>query len=121
MTGRLESLRERARLGLNEAAEELRGIVADEIVRLEVRRDEIKEAVEQPMLQDWQAGREIDLGPEATRLHRYEAAADRLFRSAWTKLERIRKEQGEPLIYRTARPAEPGPRPNPERDRVMRH
>jgi len=43
-------------------------------------------------------------------------AADRLFRSAWTKLERLRKESGEPFIQHcepgfaaehTARPAPP--------------
>ena len=52
-------------------------------------------------------------GPKGTRLHRYEAAADRLFRSAWTKLEHLRKERGEPLMPRCERgfAAEPAPRP----------
>ena len=77
------------------------------------------EAVEEPRLQGWCSGLEIDLGPEGTRLRRYEAAADRLFRSAWTKLERLRKERGEPLIPRAeprARPrARHHPRPRPRR------
>jgi hypothetical protein len=79
------------------------------------RREEAWEGVEQPRLQDWFSGLEIDLGPEGTRLHRYEAAADRLFRSAWTKLERLRKERGEPLIHRCERgfAAEHGTRPDP--------
>ena len=81
---------------------ELREIVADEIAELEQRDEEVWEGVEEPRLQDWQSGLEIDLGPEGTRLRRYEAAADRLFRSAWTKLERLRKERGEPLMPRSA-------------------
>src|SRR5271157_6286854 len=78
--------------------------------------DEAWEGVEQPRLQDWCSGLEIGLGPDGTRLRRYEMAADRLFRSAWTKLERLRKESGEPFIQHcepgfaaehTARPAPP--------------
>src|SRR5262249_14481421 len=38
------------------------------------------------------------LGPDGTRLRGYEAAAHRLFRSAWTKLEELRKERDEPLM-----------------------
>ena len=71
--------------------------------------EEVWEEIEQPRLRDWQAGVEIDLGAEGTRLRRYEAAADRLFRSAWRKLERLRKERGEPLMPRTER----GPAPEP--------
>ena len=59
------------------------------------------------------AGVEIDLGPEGERLHRYEMAADRLFRSAWTKLERLRKEHGLPLIPRRESMAAPEPAPRP--------
>src|SRR3954462_5212594 len=55
----------------------------------------------------------MDLGPEGTRLHRYEMAADRLFRSAWTKLERLRKEHGLPLIPRRESMAAPEPAPRP--------
>ena len=64
-------------------------------------------------MQDWCFGLEIDLGPEGTRLRRYEMAADRLFRSAWTKLERLRKERGVPLIHRSARVPAPEPAPRP--------
>jgi hypothetical protein len=59
---------------------------------------------------------DIDLGPEGTRPRRYEEAAGRLFRSAWTKLERLRKKRGEPLMPRAERrPAAPEPvaRPAP--------
>ena len=77
--------------------------------------------VEEPRLRGWQAGLEIDLGAEGTRLRRYEAAADRLFRSAWRKLERLRKERGEPLMPGTecglapepAAPCEPPAAPPP--------
>ena len=82
---------------------ELREIVAEEVAELEHRREEAWEGVEQPRLQDWCSGLEMDLGPDGTRLRRYEMAADRLFRSAWTKLERMRKERGEPLIQRCER------------------
>jgi hypothetical protein len=100
---RLESLRAEARSGSDKAAVELREIVAEQFAKLEERRDEAWEGVEQPRLQDWRSGLELDLGPEGTRLRRYEAAAERLFRSAWTKLERLRKESGEPLIFKTTR------------------
>jgi len=85
---RLESLRAQARSGSDEGVTQLREIVAKEVAELERRREEAWEGVEQPRLQDWCSGLEIDLGPEGTRLRRYEMAADRLFRSAWTKLER---------------------------------
>ena len=115
--GRLESLRAQARSGSDEAVTELREIIAEEVAELERRREEAWEGVEQPQLQDWCSGLEIDLGPEGTRLRRYEAAADRLFRSAWTKLERLRKERGEPLIHRCERGFAPehAPRPDPPR------
>ena len=100
--GWLESLREQARAGSDEAVTELRRIIADEVADLEERQEEAWKSVEEPMLQDWYSGLDIDLGPEGTRLRRYEAAADRLFRSAWTKLERIRTENREPLVYRHA-------------------
>jgi hypothetical protein len=100
---RLESLRAQAHSGSNEAVAELRAHIAHEVAELKQCREEARERVEEPLLEDWRAGLEIDLGPEGTRLRRYEAAADRLFRSAWTKLERLRQERGEPLIYRTAR------------------
>ena len=94
---------------------ELREIIAEEVAELEERREEAWEGVEEPRLQDWRSGLEMDLGPEGTRLRRYEMAADRLFRSAWTKLERLRKERGEPLIPRCERgfAAEPAARPDP--------
>ncbi len=71
--------------------------------------------VEQPRLQDLRSGLDIDLGPDGTRLRRYEMAAERLFRSAWTKLERLRKECDEPLIQYREREfaAEPVARPDP--------
>jgi hypothetical protein len=100
-TGRLSSLVAAARAGSDEAVTELREIVAAEIDELERKRDEVWNEVEQPMLQDWHSGQAIDLGPEGTRLRRYEMAADRLFRSAWTKLERLRKEAGKPLMPRS--------------------
>ena len=64
----------------------------------------------------------MDLGPDGTRLRRYEMAADRLFRSAWTKLERLRKERGEPLILLRQRgfAAEPAARPDPPADAGLR-
>ncbi len=79
---------------------ELREIVRDEIARLEQRDEEVWEAVEKPQLQDWCSGVDMDMGPEGTRLRRYEAAADRLFRSAWTKLQRLREASGQPMIHR---------------------
>ena len=97
-TARLESLHERSRSGSDEAVTELRQIVTEEVAELELQREDVWEAVEQPRLQDLCSGLEIDLGPDGMRLRRYEMAADRLFRSAWTKLERLRKERGEPLI-----------------------
>ncbi len=99
-TARLERLCAQARSGSHECVTELRQIVATEIAELDRRRDEAWEGVEQPQLQDWCSGLEIDPGPEGTRLRRYDLAADRLFRSAWTKLERLRKERGEPFIQR---------------------
>ena len=111
--GRLESLRAEARSGSDEAVAELREIVAEEVAELEERDEEAWDGIEQPRLQDWRSGVEIDLGPEGTRLRRYEAAADRLFRSAWTKLERLRKERGQPLIPRRERMAAPEPAPRP--------
>ena len=109
---RLESLRTRANSGYDEAVAALREIIADEVAELEAKRAEVWEGIEKPRLQDWRSGLEIDLGPEGTRLRRYEAAADRLFRSAWTKLERLRKENGEPFMDRSAR--DPAPEPAPD-------
>jgi len=99
----LESLRAQARSGSDEAVTELREIIASEVAALEERGEEAWEDIEQPRLQDWRSGLDIDPGPEGIRLRRYEMAADRLFRSAWTKLEKLRKESGEPLIHRSAR------------------
>src|SRR5262249_44731198 len=96
--GRLEGLRARARAGSAGAVAELRGIIEKEVAALEKRGEETWERLERQRLLDWQSGLEIDLGAEGTRLRRYEAAANRLFRSAWTKLEKLRKERGEPLI-----------------------
>jgi hypothetical protein len=96
--GRLESLREQARAGSAEAVAELREIIEDEVAALEERGEETFEGIERPRLCAWRAGLDIDLGAEGTRLRRYEAAADRLFRSAWRKLEQLRKERGEPLM-----------------------
>lgn len=118
----LESLRAGARSGSAEAADELRKLVTTQIAELETRGEEAWEEIEEPRLRDWQAGLEIDLGAEGTRLHRYEAAADRLFRSAWRKLEQLRKERGEPLMPGTAcglapepaAPCEPPEAPPPE-------
>jgi hypothetical protein len=104
-TKRLERLCAQARAGSDEGVTGLREIVAEEIAALERRREKVWEGVEQPRLQDWRSGLEIDLGPDGTRLHRYEAAAHRLFRSAWTQLERLRKERGEPLVPRSDEPA----------------
>jgi len=114
-TARLESLRAQARSGSDEGVTELREIVAEEVAELERRREEAWEGVEQPRFQDWCSGLEIDQGPDGTRLRRYEVAADRLFRSAWTKLERLRKERGEPLIHRceSGFAAEHAARPDP--------
>src|SRR4051794_26131556 len=99
--GWLESLRAEARSGSEEAVVGLREIVDTQIVGLEARDEEVWGQIEEPRLRGWQAGLEIDLGAEGTRLRRYEAAADRLFRSAWRKLEGLRKERGEPLMPRT--------------------
>jgi hypothetical protein len=71
------------------------------------------EAVEKPQLQDWSSGVDMDLGPEGTRLRRYEAAADRLFRSAWTKLERLRQASGRPMIRRCGHVLVPEPATSP--------
>ncbi len=91
---------------------ELRALIAEQVADLERQNDEVWEAVERPRLEGWQSGAELDLGPEGTRLRRYEAAADRLFRSAWTKLERLRKERDLPMIRRSERDCatEPAPR-----------
>ena len=119
-THQLDSLRAQASSGSDEAVTELRKIIAEEVAELERQFEETWEGVEQPQLQDWRSGMQIDLGPEGTRLHRYEAAADRLFRSAWTKLERLRKDRDEPLIPHSERryapqhaapPAPPAARP----------
>jgi hypothetical protein len=96
--GGLESLREQARAGSAEAVADLREIIEDEVAGLEERGEETFEEIERPRLCAWREGLEIDLGAEGTRLRRYEAAANRLFRSAWTKLEQLRKERGEPLM-----------------------
>jgi hypothetical protein len=111
---RLESLRERARLGSDEAAAELRELVAEQVEELERRSEEAWKEAEQPLLLSWRSGLEIDLGSEGTRLRRYEAAAERLFRSAWTKLERLRKERGEPLRPRAERRSAPEPAARPD-------
>ena len=115
--GWLESLRAEARSGSAEAVVELREIVTTQIVELEARDEEVWEGVEEPRLRDWQAGLEIDLGAEGTRLRRYEAAADRLFRSAWRKLEQLRKERGEPLIPMANAVPPPSPPRGPTRPR----
>ena len=109
----LESLRQRVNLGSDEAVTTLRELIAEQVAGLEKRGQEAWEEIEQPQLRTWHAGLDIDLGPEGTRLRRYEAAADRLCRSAWTKLERLRKESGEPLLYPSARAPEPEPAPPP--------
>jgi hypothetical protein len=113
--GRLQSLRAEAQSGSEEAVMELQEIIVEQIAELEKKGDEAWEGVEEPLLRDWHAGLEIDLGPDGTRLRRYEAAADRLFRSAWTKLERLRSESGNPMIHRSARisAAEPATPPSP--------
>ncbi len=100
---RLESLRAQARSGSDGGVIELRQIIAEVVAGLERRGEEAWEGVEQPQLQDWLAGLDLDLGPDGNRLRRYEMAADRLYRSAWTKLERLRKESGEPFIQRRER------------------
>jgi hypothetical protein len=113
--GRLQSLRAEAESGSQGAVTELREIIAEQVAELEKKSDEAWEGVEVPLLRDWHAGLEIDLGPEGTRLRRYEAAADRLFRSAWTKLERLRSESGDPMIHCSApiSAAEPATPPSP--------
>jgi hypothetical protein len=88
---------------------ELRQIIEDEVAGLEERSEEVWEEIERPRLCAWQAGVEIDLGAEGTRLRRYEAAAGRLFRSAWRKLEGLRKERGEPLMPGPERGLAPEP------------
>jgi hypothetical protein len=103
-TGRLESLCEQARSRSAEAVAELRQIIEHEVAKLGARSEETFEEIEQPRLCGWQAGLEIDLGAEGTRLRRYEAAAWRLFRSAWVKLEKLRKARGEPLMPRSDEP-----------------
>jgi hypothetical protein len=124
-TRRLERLHAQARAGSHEGVAGLREFVAEEVAALERRRAEVWEGVEEPRLRDWRSGLEIDLGPDGTRLRRYEAAANRLFRSAWTQLERLRKERDEPLIppcergsaaepaARAAPPTAPVPEPVP--------
>jgi hypothetical protein len=102
--GRLESLCAKARSGSAGAVAELRGIIDNEVADLEERSEANWEDIERPRLCDWRAGLEVDLGSEGTRLRRYEAAADRLFRSAWRKLEQLRKERGEPLMPRSDEP-----------------
>ena len=59
-----------ARSGSDEAVTELREIIAEEVAELEHRIEEVWEGIEQPRLQDWSAGLEIDLGPDGTRLRR---------------------------------------------------
>jgi hypothetical protein len=113
-TGRLQSLSAQADSGSEAAVSDLREIIADQVAKLEAQREETWEGIEKPQLEDWWSGVDIDLGPEGTRLRRYEAAADRLFRSAWTKLERLRQERGEPLMPcsqrgLTSEPAVPAP------------
>ena len=109
----LESLRAEARSGSEGAVAELRELIAGVVAELEERDEEAWADIERPRLEGWRAGVEIDLGPEGERLHRYEMAADRLFRSAWTKLERLRKEHGLPLIPRRESMAAPEPAPRP--------
>ena len=96
-TKRLGRLCAQARAGSAEALAGLRAFVADEAAALGRRREEVWEGVEEPRMRDWRAGMGIDLGPDGTRLRRYEAAAHRLFRSAWAKLEDLRRGRGEPL------------------------
>jgi hypothetical protein len=108
-TGRLESLCAEAKSGSKEAVAELTEIIDKQVDELHDQSDELWQAVEESQLQAWQSGLEIDLGPEGTRLRRYAAAADGLFRSAWTKLERLRKERGEPLMPRSERGSAPVP------------
>ena len=110
---RLKTLHKQAGAGSDAAVNELAQILADEVVELEEKRHEVWEGIEEPMLQGWRAGFDIDLGPEGTRLRRYEAAAHRLYNSAWNKLERLRKENGQPLVDRTARTPAPEPAPAP--------
>jgi hypothetical protein len=105
---RLESLRNEARSGSNAAARELSEIVEKQIAELQERSDEVWKEVEEPRLRACRSGVELDLGPEGTRLRRYATSAEGLFRSAWTKLERLRKERGEPLMPRLERMPAPG-------------
>ncbi len=121
-TARLKALRVQARTGSDDGVVGLRQMIEEEVAALEGRHEEVWEGVEQPQLQDWRSGVEIDLGPEGTRLHRYEMAADRLFRSAWTKLERLRKERDLPMVRCSERgdPAEPVPRSEPDPPAVPR-
>src|SRR5262249_57617859 len=111
--GRLRSLRERAQAGSGEAVAELNQVVAEQVAALERKREEVWEGVEKPQLLLWQAGIGVDFGPESQRLHRYEAAADRLFHRAWSKLERLRSERGEPLSYAQAPEPPAGNSPQP--------
>jgi hypothetical protein len=119
-TKRLERLHAQARAGSAEGVTGLRELVAEEIAELERRREKVWEGVERPRLQDWCAGLETDLGPDGTRLRRDEAAAHRLFRSAWTQLERLRKARFESFIHDCERDfaAEPAARPNPPAEPV---
>src|SRR5262249_37127576 len=96
--GRLGALCAQAPSGPRPAAGGPWESIEEEICGLEERSEETFEGIERPRLCAWQAGLDIDLGAEGTRLRRYEAAANGLFRSAWTKLEKIRKERGEPLM-----------------------
>jgi hypothetical protein len=109
----LRALREQAGAGSNEAVIELRAIIEQEVAGLETKRAEVWEGIEVPRLQAWRAGVDIDLGPEGTRLRRYEAAAHRLYNSAWNKLERLRKEKGQPMMDRSTRAPDPDPAPAP--------
>ena len=104
---RMKSLGAQASSGSDVAVAELREIITAQVAELERRNDEVWEEIEQPRLQDWHAGVEIDLDAEGTRLRRYEAAAERLFRSAWTKLERLRSERGVPLMSGSERGSAP--------------
>ncbi len=110
-TGWLEGLCTQARSGSDEAVGELRAMIDEQVEELERRSDEVWQSVEQPAMQGWLTGASLDLGPEGTRLRRYEAAADRLFRSAWTKLEKLRAERGRPMIGHSAYRHEPEPLP----------
>lgn len=116
-TRSLERLCAQARSGSEEGVAGLLNLIADEVAELRRRSKEVWEGVEAPQLEDWLSGLAIDLGPEGTKLRRYEAAADRMFRSALTRLERLKKQRGEPLIARRDRepaaPARPASKPVP--------